>query len=102
MYGAPLTQREEEAQLRLDFAAFAQRCFRDLNPLTPFAMNWHVEVMAAKLAAVRQGQIRRLIINKAYKIDNIAFIFHPAARGRLIASLDGAGWNVPPSCGETT
>jgi hypothetical protein len=32
-----LTQREEDAQLRLDFAAFAQRCFRELNPLTPFA-----------------------------------------------------------------
>jgi predicted phage terminase large subunit-like protein len=61
--GAALTQREEDAQLRLDFAAFAQRCFRELNPLTPFAMNWHVEVMAAKLAAVRAGQIRRLIIN---------------------------------------
>jgi predicted phage terminase large subunit-like protein len=63
IYAAALTQREEEAQLRLDFAAFAQRCFRELNPLTPIAMNWHIEVIAAKLAAVRQGQIRRLIIN---------------------------------------
>jgi hypothetical protein len=61
--GAALTQREEDAQLRLDFAAFAQRCFRELNPLTPFAMNWHVEVMAAKLTAVYQGKIRRLIVN---------------------------------------
>jgi hypothetical protein len=26
-------------------------------------MNWHVEVIAAKLAAVYQGRIRRLIIN---------------------------------------
>src|SRR5208282_3321932 len=58
-----LTQREEDAQLRLDFAAFAQRCFRELNPLTPFAMNWHVEVITAKLAAVYQGQIRRVIVN---------------------------------------
>ena len=57
--GAALTQREEDAQLRLDFAAFAQHCFRELNPLTPFAMNWHVEVMAAKLTAVYQGRIRR-------------------------------------------
>jgi hypothetical protein len=57
---APLTEREEDAQLRLDFAAFAQRCFRELTPL---AMNWHVEVIAAKLAAVYQGEIRRLIIN---------------------------------------
>src|SRR5271169_1230548 len=61
--GAALTQREEDAQLRLDFAAFAQRCFRELNPLTAFAMNWHVEVMGAKLTAVYKGQIRRLIVN---------------------------------------
>jgi hypothetical protein len=26
-------------------------------------MNWHVEVIAAKLAAVHQGKIRRLIVN---------------------------------------
>ena len=61
--GQLLTPREEDAQLRLDFAAFAQRCFRELNPLTVFAMNWHVEVMAAKLTAVYRGKIRRLIIN---------------------------------------
>jgi hypothetical protein len=60
---AALTQREEAAQLRLDFAAFAQRCFRELNPLTAFAMNWHIEVMGAKLTAVYQGRIRRLIVN---------------------------------------
>ena len=62
---APLTQREEDAQLRLDFAAFAQRCFRELNPLNVLATNWHVEVIAAKLAAVYEGRIRRLIVNKA-------------------------------------
>jgi hypothetical protein len=42
---------------------FAARCFYDLNPQTELAMSWHVEVIAAKLAAVRQGKIRRLIIN---------------------------------------
>jgi hypothetical protein len=63
IYGETLTQREEDAQLRLDFAAFAQRCFRELNPLVALAMNWHVEIMAAKLTAVYQGQIRRLIVN---------------------------------------
>ena len=65
MSPAPLTRREEDAQLRLDFAAFAQRCFRELNPLTRLAMSWHVEVMTAKLAAVRAGETRRLIVNKA-------------------------------------
>ena len=68
---APLSEREEDAQLRLDFAAFAQRCFREINPLTELAMNWHVEVIAAKLAAVFEGRIRRLIINKPYLFDNI-------------------------------
>jgi hypothetical protein len=34
-----LTEREEDAQRRLDFAAFAQQCFRELNPLVPLAMN---------------------------------------------------------------
>jgi hypothetical protein len=61
--GEALTRREENAQLRLDFAAFAQRCFRELNPLTALAMNWHVEIMAAKLSAVFQGKIGRLIVN---------------------------------------
>jgi hypothetical protein len=49
--------------LRQDFSTFAARCFHDLNPQTDLAMNWHLEVIAAKLAAVRQGKIRRLIIN---------------------------------------
>src|ERR1700751_2493562 len=89
MSGEALSPREEAAQLRLDFAAFAQRCFRELNPLIPLAMNWHVELLAAKLAAVFEGRIGRLIINKAYHTDNIVFIFHPAVRGGSIASLDG-------------
>jgi hypothetical protein len=29
----------------------------------PFAMNWHIEVIAAKLAAVRESKIQRPIIN---------------------------------------
>ena len=49
--------------LRRDFVSFAQRCFRELSPRTQFMMNWHVEIIAAKLMAVRAGQIRRLIIN---------------------------------------
>ena len=50
------------ALLRDDFASFAARCFRELNPRARFALNWHVEVMAGKLAAVRKGRIRRLMI----------------------------------------
>src|SRR5215472_3849931 len=39
------------------------RCFPDLSPQTELVMNWHLEVIAAKLTAVREGLIRRLIIN---------------------------------------
>jgi hypothetical protein len=48
--------------LRDDFASFAVWCFRELNPRARLAMNWHVEVMAGKLAAVRAGRIRRLMV----------------------------------------
>src|ERR1700680_346428 len=58
-----LSPREYDAILRRDLCYFAQRCFFELNPQTAFAMNWHIEVIAAKLTAVRQGKIRRLIIN---------------------------------------
>ena len=58
-----LTRTEYEALLRQDFTTFAARCFHQLNPQTDLAMNGHLEVTAAKLAAVCQGKIRRLIIN---------------------------------------
>ena len=58
-----LTRAEHEVLLRQDFAAFAGRCFPDLNPQTRLVMNWHLEVIAAKLMEVWQGKIRRLIIN---------------------------------------
>src|SRR6516165_7704563 len=58
-----LTRAEYNAVLRNDFAFFASRCFHELNPQAELAMNWHLEVIAAKLAAVREGKIRRLIIN---------------------------------------
>jgi hypothetical protein len=60
---ANLTATEYEALLRQDFSTFAARCFYELNPQTELEMNWHLQVIAAKLAAVRRGQIRRLIIN---------------------------------------
>src|SRR5690349_890316 len=58
-----LTRAEYEFLLRHDFPTFAGRCFQDLNPQTTLAMNWHLEVIAAKLTEVREGKIRRLIIN---------------------------------------
>lgn len=49
--------------LRNDFCSSVQRCFYELNPQAPFHINWHVELIAAKLEAVRRGTIKRLIIN---------------------------------------
>jgi len=72
-----LTPAEYEVLLRHDFATFTMRCFHDLNPQTRLAINWHLEVIAAKLMEVHGGRIRRLIINLPHTIDFIEFIFHP-------------------------
>ena len=58
-----LSQAEYHAALRSDFYAFLVRCFLELNPGAEFLPSWHIEVMAAKLQAVRDGRVRRLIIN---------------------------------------
>src|SRR5262249_39116895 len=58
-----LSRHEYEAILRSDLGCFAERCFAQLNPQTTFLMNWYIEFIAAKLAAVREGKIRRLVIN---------------------------------------
>src|SRR5438132_6840009 len=57
------SSRELDVILRSDLGYFAERCFYDLNPQAAFLTNWHLEVVAAKLTAVREGKIRRLIIN---------------------------------------
>jgi hypothetical protein len=72
-----LTREQYDSVLRQDFVTFAARCFHDLNPQTELVMNWHLEVIAAALTAVREGKIRRLIINMPYLIDSIEVIFHP-------------------------
>jgi hypothetical protein len=86
---ANLTPGEYAVLLRQDFAAFAGRCFHDLNPPAELTINWHLEVIAAKLTALREGEIRRLIINISQVIDFIIFIFHHASFRRPTASLDG-------------
>jgi hypothetical protein len=58
-----LSPRELDVILRSDLGYFAERCFSELNPQASFLPNWHIEVIAAKLAAVRAGKIPRLIIN---------------------------------------
>src|SRR5271169_1103436 len=58
-----LSHHEYDAILRSDLGYFAERCFYELNPQAAFLPNWHIELIAAKLAAVAQGKIQRLIIN---------------------------------------
>src|ERR1700737_3369992 len=52
-----LLPREYKEILRLDLGYSAQHCFCELNPQAAFLPNWHIEVIAAKLAAVRAGRI---------------------------------------------
>ena len=85
-----LTREQYDTVLRQDFVTFAARCFHDLNPQAKLAMNGHLEVIAAKLTAVREGKIRRLIINMSQRIDFIEGIFHPTRCRRPTASLDGS------------
>lgn len=51
------------ALVRSDFGAFAERCFRTLNPGKPFARNWHHKAIAYALECVRQGENRRQVVN---------------------------------------
>jgi hypothetical protein len=88
-----LTRAEYEFLLRHDFATFAGRCFQDLNPQTDLALNWHLEVIAAKLTEVREGKIRRLIINMSHYIDFIGVIFHPRGTGGPLRLSTAVGWN---------
>jgi predicted phage terminase large subunit-like protein len=75
-----LTFAEYAIVLREDFATFVARCFSDLNPQAKLAMNWHLEVIAAKLMEVREGKIRRLIINlpPRHLKSSIASVAFPA------------------------
>ena len=79
-----LTPAEYEVLLRHDFATFTMRCFHDLNPQTRLAINWHLEVIAAKLMEVHGGRIRRLIINLPPREPN----------SLKSLSLGGHGWKI--------
>ena len=58
-----LSSAEYRLILRRDFMSFIERSFYELNPQTRFIPGLHIEMMAAKLEACRQGKIKRLIIN---------------------------------------
>ena len=56
------TARQYRDILRRDFLAFGHRAFRELNGAMPYLGNWHLDVMAARLEAMRRGEIKRLAI----------------------------------------
>jgi hypothetical protein len=58
-----ISMPEYQSALRADFYSFMVRCFSELNSGSPFLPSPHIEVIAAKLQAVRDERIRRLIIN---------------------------------------
>ncbi len=58
-----LSREEYQFVLRRDFTGFIERSFYELNPQTPLFLGHHIEVIATKLEACRQGKIKRLIIN---------------------------------------
>ena len=58
-----LSLEEYQFILRRDFMSFIERSFYELNPQTPLLLGPHIEVIATKLEACRQGRIKRLIIN---------------------------------------
>ena len=53
---------ELRALLRHDLYTFTQGCFHELEPATVFLPNWHLELICAKLEAVKRGEIKRLIV----------------------------------------
>ena len=51
------------AVLRQDFSSFIGKTFHTINPGAKYQSNWHIDLIADYLEAVRRGSIKRLIIN---------------------------------------
>lgn len=49
--------------LRTNFQSFLWRATLELNPGQPFLPNWHHKAIGYQLERVRQGEVKRLIIN---------------------------------------
>ncbi len=58
-----LSLAEVRATVRKDFYSFLVRCFTELHAGRTFSPAWHAEVLAAKLQGVREGQVKRLVVN---------------------------------------
>ena len=58
-----LSYADYEFILRNDLTSFIERSFAELNPQTTFLPSPHIEMMASRLEACRQGKTKRLIVN---------------------------------------
>ena len=61
--GNVVTLDEYDVISRNSLPVFIERVFAQLDPQTPFAPNWHIDLLAHKLTQVANGVTRRLIIN---------------------------------------
>ena len=52
-----------DALLRQDFSSFIGKVFYTINPGAEYQANWHIDLTADYLEAVRSGAIKRLVIN---------------------------------------
>jgi predicted phage terminase large subunit-like protein len=57
-----LTQEQIDVLLRNDLSSFIERTYLHLDPQNPYQHNWHIDLLADRLAKVARGECRRLII----------------------------------------
>jgi predicted phage terminase large subunit-like protein len=58
-----LSHNEFQLLMRRDLMTFIERSFYELNPQTTFSKSPHIEALASRLEACRQGKAKRLIVN---------------------------------------
>jgi hypothetical protein len=58
-----LSHNEFQFLMRRDLMTFIERSFYELNPQTTFSKSPHIEALASRLEACRQGKTKRLIVN---------------------------------------
>ena len=81
------TRTSYDTLLRLDFVSFAQRCLRELGPRAQFAMNWHIEIIAAIPGTARKGRLSGEMALRAGKIRRLIINLPPRYLKSLLASV---------------
>jgi predicted phage terminase large subunit-like protein len=93
-----LEVREFDAALRLRFDLFLMRCFLTVNPGAAFVDNWHIDAMVHQVERIRDGEVRRLIVNVcprslkslAFNVAFSAFMLGHDPRKRIFCISYGA------------